>query len=95
MACRSPRTVGVVHLFLAVVTAVMTPITTYAGEWLYSLRRNPAAVLREHAERGDTMIYFSLALLIVAIVLVVLRIVERRSDKRRVLTNVMVAALVA
>lgn len=80
-------------LILAVVTAVMTPITTYAGEWLYSLRRNPAPVLREHAERGDTMIYFSVALLIVAVVLVALRIVERRSDRRRVLTNVMVAAL--
>jgi uncharacterized membrane protein len=81
-------------LILAIVTTVATPITTHAGEWLYDLRRNPAPVLREHAERGDTMIYFSVALLVVAIALVALHVVERRrTDQRRLLTNMIVAVL--
>jgi hypothetical protein len=75
------------------VTTVATPITTHAGEWLYDLRRNPAPVLREHAEGGDTMIYFSVALLVVAIALVALHVVERRTDKRRLLTNMGVAVV--
>jgi len=80
-------------LVLAIVTTVATPITTNAGEWLYDLRRNPDPVLREHAERGDTMIYFSVALLVVAIALVALHVVERRTDKRRLLTNMGVAVV--
>ena len=80
-------------LILAIVTTVATPITTHAGEWLYDLRRNPAPVLREHAERGDTMIYFSVALLVVAIALVALHVVEQRTDQRRALTNMIVAVL--
>jgi hypothetical protein len=81
-------------LILAGATTVLTPITTDAGEWLYGLRRNPSPILREHAELGDTMIYFSVALLVVALALVVLRVVERRGDKRLLLINV-VAAVVA
>jgi uncharacterized membrane protein len=82
-----------VTLILAVVTTVVTPITTHAGEWLYDLRRNPTPVLREHAERGDTMIYFSVALLVVAVALVALHVVERRTDNRRLLTNIIVAVV--
>jgi uncharacterized membrane protein len=80
-------------LILAIVTTVLTPITTNAGEWLYDLRRNPDPMLREHAERGDTMIYFSVALLVVAIALMALHFVERRADKRRLLTNTIVAVV--
>ena len=80
-------------LILAIVTTVATPITTNAGEWLYDLRRNPDPVLREHAERGDTMIYFSVALLVVAIALVALHVVERRTDERRLLTKMIVAVV--
>lgn len=80
-------------LALAVVTAVLTPITTQAGEWLYDLRRNPDPILRDHAERGDTLIYFAVAMLVVAIVLAVRHVLEGRSDKRRVGTNVAVAVL--
>jgi uncharacterized membrane protein len=81
-------------LILAVVTAVLTPVTTNAGGWLYDLRRNPEPILREHAERGDRMIYFSVALLLVAIALVVLHFAERRSDKPRRVTNIIVAVVV-
>jgi hypothetical protein len=80
-------------LALAVVTAVLTPLTTEAGEWLYDLRRNPDPMLREHAELGDTLIYFAVAMLGVAILLAVRHVLEGRSDKRRVGTNVAVAVL--
>jgi hypothetical protein len=77
-------------LILAIVTMVLTPITTDAGEWLYDLRRDPDPILREHAERGGTMIYFSIALLVVAIALVALHLVERRTDRRRLVMNIIV-----
>ena len=67
---------------LAAVTTALTPITTHAGGWLYDLRRNPEPILRKHAELGDTMIYFAIALLVVAVALVVLGVVERRSGAR-------------
>lgn len=75
-------------LILAVATMVLTPMTTYAGGWLYDLRPNPSPILRQHADRGNAMIYFSAALLAVAIVLVVVRLTEHRYEKRRVAANV-------
>lgn len=81
-------------LILAVIVTALTPITTNAGGWLYDLRRNPDPILREHAERGDTMIYFSLALLVVAIALVALRFSERRTHKSGSLTSIIVAVVV-
>lgn len=81
-------------LLLAIAVTVLTPITTNAGEWLYGLRRNPGPILREHADRGATMIYFSVALLVVAIALVALHFAERRSDKPRLVAKSVVAVLV-
>lgn len=81
-------------LALAVATMVVTPITVNAGEWLYDLRKKPSPILQEHAERGGTMVYFAAAMLVVAVGLVVLRVVERRSDKRRLLAH-LVAAIIA
>jgi uncharacterized membrane protein len=81
-------------LILAVVVTVLTPITSNAGGWLYDLRRNQDPVLREHAERGDTMIYFSLALLVVAIALVALHFAERRGQKTGLVTRSIVAIVV-
>lgn len=78
-------------LILAVVTMVLTPITINAGGWLYDLRANPSPVLREHAERGSLMAYFAGALLATAVVLVVVRVIERRSDKGRAATRTLVA----
>ena len=56
-------------LALAVVTTMLTPLTTDAGEWLKDQRRSVSPVLQEHAERGEWMIYFSVALLVVAVAL--------------------------
>lgn len=81
-------------LILALVTTVLTPITTNAGGWLYDLRRNPEPVLREHAERGGTMIYFSVALLVAAIVLVALHFAEPRAGTARRVSNIIVAVVV-
>ena len=80
-------------LMLAAATMVLTPLTTSAGQWLYGLQVSPSPILREHAERGSQMIYFSVALLAVAIALVVLRFAERRSEKRRVATTVIMVVV--
>ncbi|HWS91689.1 MAG TPA: DUF2231 domain-containing protein [Mycobacterium sp.] len=81
-------------LILASVTMVMTPITANAGLWLYALTANPTPILREHAARGSTMIYFSAALLAVAIGLVVLRMAEYRSEKPRTVIHIVVGIMV-
>ncbi|WP_067901195.1 DUF2231 domain-containing protein [Nocardia vaccinii] len=80
-------------LILAAITMVLTPITIHAGEWLYDLRKNPDPILREHADRGDTMLYFSIALLVVAIVLAVLQVAERRGAKPHAIVTAAVAVL--
>ena len=81
-------------LILAAVTMVLTPITIDAGAWLYDRQANPSPILREHAARGGLMTYFSAALLVIAILLFALRVIERRSDKRRVVIRVLVAIVV-
>jgi len=81
-------------LALAAGTTVLTPITTDAGEWLKDQRgANVSPILQEHAERGDWMIYFSVALLVVAVALAVLHWLEGRSDKRRTAATVVVAVV--
>jgi uncharacterized membrane protein len=80
-------------LVLALITAGLTPITANAGEWLISLRRDVPAILQTHADRGDKMLYFSIALAVVAIVLAILHVREGRAEKRRVGANVAVAIL--
>jgi asparagine N-glycosylation enzyme membrane subunit Stt3 len=78
-------------LALAVVTTVLTPITTDAGEWLKDQKASVSPILQEHAERGDWMIYFSVALLVVAVALAVLHWLEGRSDGRRTVATAVVA----
>ena len=81
-------------LILASFTMVLTPITANAGVWLYDLTANPSPILREHAARGGTMIYFSAALLAVAVGLVVLRVTERQFEKRRMVIHIVVGIMV-
>jgi hypothetical protein len=80
-------------LALAAVNLVLTPLTTSAGEWLYDQQSDPSPILREHAERGDWMIYFSIGLLLVAIALAVLHRLEGKSAKRRTVATVVVAVV--
>ena len=78
-------------LAFAVVTLVLTPLTTSAGDWLYNQQQQPSDILITHANRGQWMIAFSAAMLVVAIALAVLHWLEGRSDKRRTAATVIVA----
>ncbi|MDT7761406.1 MAG: hypothetical protein QOC63_826 [Mycobacterium sp.] len=80
-------------LALAAVNLVLTPLTTNAGEWLLGQRKRVGPVLQTHADRGEWMIYFSVALLFVAIALVVLNWLTSRSDNPRTAAAVFVAVL--
>lgn len=81
-------------VLLATGNMILTPITINAGGWLYDLRAKASPILQEHAERGSTMVYFSGALLGAALVLVALRLVERRPEKARTVPRGIVAVLV-
>jgi hypothetical protein len=80
-------------LAFAVVTTALTPITTEAGEWLYDRERHHRDILNTHADRGGWMIYFSIAMLVVAVVLALVQWREGRSGKPGMGTNVAVAVL--
>ncbi len=75
---------------LAGVTAVLTPITAEAGEWLEH-KVTETAALETHEHLGKTMIYFAAALLAAAIALVV---AHRRAQRGKPLSGV-VSAVVA
>jgi membrane protein YdbS with pleckstrin-like domain len=80
-------------LAFAAVTLVLTPLTTSAGNWLYNQQPQPSDILITHANRGQWMILFSAALLIVAIALAVLHWLESRSDTPRKAAAVIIAVL--
>jgi hypothetical protein len=64
-------------LSLALLTSILTPLTTEAGEWLeHRSERSP--LLHVHTELGDTMIYFSVALVAAALLLTYVHIRECR-----------------
>lgn len=76
-------------LALAATTAVATPIVTESGEWLeHHVDRSP--LVKEHAELGDTMIFFALALLIAAVLLVVAHV---RANKGKALSGALSATI--
>jgi hypothetical protein len=63
---------------LSIITVVLTPLTTSAGEWLeHRVGRSP--VVHIHAELGDTMLYFSLALLVAVALLAFVHVRESRN----------------
>ncbi len=86
------RLVWLVLAFAGGIT-VLTPITTNAGEWLYGQERHHSAILNTHADRGGWMIYFSVAMLVVAVVLALVHRRESRSAKPGMGTNLAVAVL--
>lgn len=57
-------------LALAVLTTGLSPLTTESGEWLEH-HIEKSALIEEHAELGDTMVFFALALLVAAILLAI------------------------
>jgi len=80
-------------LVLAGVTAALTPLTINAGEWLIGLIPNPTQMVIEHANRAESMTYFSVALLLVAMTVTVLHVLEDRFDKRRLAIHIVVAIM--
>jgi ABC-type branched-subunit amino acid transport system permease subunit len=64
-------------LALAVITAVLTPLTTDAGEWL-AKRKGRSPLLHAHTALGDTMVYFSIALVTAAALIAFVHIREVR-----------------
>jgi hypothetical protein len=78
---------------LALVTSVLTPLTTQAGEWLeQQTARSP--LLHMHTELGDTMIYYSLALLVAALALAFVHIRESRGRSLNTGVTWLIAAVV-
>jgi VanZ family protein len=80
-------------LALALVVMVTTPLTTEAGEWLeHKVGESPAVEI--HAELGDTMLYFAIALLVAAALLVFLHVRESRATVNTVVAVVIAAVVV-
>jgi hypothetical protein len=80
-------------LGLAVVNAGLTPITTHACEWLEN-RVGLSPRLHTHTELGDTMLYFSIALLVAAILLALLQVRASRSGSVNTVAAVAIAVVV-
>ncbi|MCT7367060.1 hypothetical protein A7G45_29785 [Mycolicibacterium llatzerense] len=79
-------------LALSVVTVVLTPFAIEAGEALiHQLPKSP--VLREHAELGDTAIFFVIGLLVVSLALTSLHRWGTRLGDKEKLARVVVAVL--
>ena len=76
-------------LALAVAIAGMTPLVTDSGEWLRD-HIETSELVQRHAEIGDTMIYFALALLVAAILLAIMHI---RASRGRALSTALSAVI--
>ena len=80
-------------LALALVVMVTTPLTTEAGEWLeHKVGESPA--VEAHAELGDTMLYFAIALLAAAALLVFLHVRESRGTVNTIVAVAIAAVVV-
>jgi hypothetical protein len=80
-------------LALGIAVMVFTPLTISAGEWLYDQSSQHPAILETHEERGQWMLYFAIALLVVAVVQAVQHWHESRSDAPKRVLAVAVAVL--
>ena len=78
---------------LSLITVVLTPLTTSAGEWLeHRVGRSP--VVHTHAELGDTMLYFSLALLVAVALLAFIHVRESQNHALKPIAVWLVTAFV-
>ena len=80
-------------LALAVITAVLTPLTTDAGEWLEK-RNGRSPLLHAHTELGDTMAYFSIALVAAAALIAFVHFREARAKSLKPIARWLIAAVV-
>jgi hypothetical protein len=80
-------------LTLAVITTLLTPLTTDAGEWLEKVKgRSP--LLHAHTELGDTMLYFAIALTAGAALLAFVHLREARGKSVKPLAQWLIAVVV-
>jgi len=80
-------------LTLALITAVLTPLTTDAGEWL-AKRKGRSPLLHAHTELGDTMVYFSIALVAAAALIAFAHLREARGNTVKPIARWLIAAVV-
>jgi uncharacterized membrane protein len=80
-------------LGLAAATAILTPLTTDAGQWLEK-RVGRSPVLHTHTKLGDTMIYFSVALVAAALLLAFVHVREVRGKTMKPIALWFISALV-
>jgi Predicted membrane protein (DUF2231) len=80
-------------LALAAITAILTPLTTDAGEWL-AKRNRRSPLLDTHTELGDTMVYFSLALAAAAALIAFVHVREARGRSVKPVARQLIAAIV-
>lgn len=80
-------------LALAIVTAILTPLTTDAGEWL-DKRKARSPVLHAHTQLGDTMAYFAVALVVAAALLAFIHVREIRGKSVKPAAQWTIAVLV-
>ena len=80
-------------LTLAVITMLLTPLTTGAGEWLEKLK-GQSPLLHAHTELGDTMVYFAIGLTAAAALLAVVDLREARGRSVNPLARWLIAAVV-
>lgn len=59
------RRLGVITPAVALVTLILVPITTHAGEWL-KRHTDPDPLVRAHAALGDQLLYWSIGVFIVS-----------------------------
>ena len=78
-------------LALAAFTAAVTPLATESGEWLEH-HIEKSELVEKHADLGDSMLYFSLALLVAAVLLVVVHV---RAHRAKPLSTGLSAAVAA
>lgn len=81
-------------LAMAAGTLILTPLTTDAGEWLEK-RVDRSAALHTHTELGDTMIYVSAVLLVVAVAIVAVHRLERTVRPTRLIRAVIAVVALA
>lgn len=59
------RRLGVLTPTVALITLILVPLTTHAGEWLaHHTERDP--LVRAHAHLGDTLLYWSAAVFLIS-----------------------------
>lgn len=80
-------------LALAVAVVAVTPLAVTAGEWLQG-RVGGSDALERHEELGESMLYFAVALLVAAILLVVVHLRREREKPVKPAVAAVISAVV-